>query len=153
MMKIRTTCHAETCENWLDPINNRVYFACQIRATYQLLPYSVDFKAHMELWNPLSKTIIIKYSFISTKGPVKSEMIVKVESNLNVGPVNIFLNFWYRYYHSYCCYCCCHSTISYMVLTNDAQKFTHKAEIWECLCQFRTWTGCVCLRQIITPVR
>ena len=37
---------------------------------YQVLPYSVDFKAPRELWNPLSKTVLSKYSFIWNKGPV-----------------------------------------------------------------------------------
>ena len=37
---------------------------------YQELPYSLDFKVHGELWNPLSKTVLSKCSFISTKGPV-----------------------------------------------------------------------------------
>ena len=31
---------------------------------YQVLPYSVDFKAPVELWNPLSNTVFSnKYSF------------------------------------------------------------------------------------------
>ena len=40
----------ETCENWLSLVNNCVYYAHQTHVIYQLLPYSVDFKAPWELW-------------------------------------------------------------------------------------------------------
>ena len=43
----------ETCENWLSPVNSCVYYACQTYEIYQVLSYSVDFKAPQELWNPL----------------------------------------------------------------------------------------------------
>ena len=42
----------------------------QIHEIYQVLPYSVDFKAPQELWNPLNKTLLSKYSFIWNKGPI-----------------------------------------------------------------------------------
>ena len=55
----------ETCENWCGLVNSDVYYAHQTRETYQVLPYSIDFKA-------------------------PGEMTVKLKSNLYVAPVNIF---------------------------------------------------------------
>ena len=60
----------ETCENGLGLVNIYVYHACQTHEIYQVLPYSLDFKAPQELWNPLSKTVFSKYNLISNKGPV-----------------------------------------------------------------------------------
>ena len=39
----------ETCENWLGLVNSCIYYICQICEIYQVLPYSVDFKAPEEL--------------------------------------------------------------------------------------------------------
>ena len=39
----------ETCENKLDLVNSCVYFAYQTTDIYQIMPYSVDFKALEEL--------------------------------------------------------------------------------------------------------
>ena len=36
---------SETCENWLGLVNSCIYFDCQTYEIYQVLPYSVDFKA------------------------------------------------------------------------------------------------------------
>ena len=47
---------SETCENWLGIVNSCIYYASQTREIYQVLPYSVNFRAPGELWNPLSKT-------------------------------------------------------------------------------------------------
>ena len=60
----------ETCENCLGLINSRGYYASQTRELYQLLLYSVAFKAPGELWNPIGKAVLSKYSFISNKGSV-----------------------------------------------------------------------------------
>ena len=60
----------EICENWLSLVNSCIYNACQTHEIYQVLPYSVDFKAPGALWNPLSKTVLSKFSFICNKGPV-----------------------------------------------------------------------------------
>ena len=60
----------EAFENWLDLVNSCVYYVHQIREIYQVLPYSVDFKAPVELWNPLSKTALSKCGFIWNKGHV-----------------------------------------------------------------------------------
>ena len=60
----------DTRKNWLGLVNSCRYYARQTRAVYQVLPYSVGFKALWELYNPLRKTILSKCSFISNKGPV-----------------------------------------------------------------------------------
>ena len=60
----------ETCESWLHLVNRCVYYAHQTREINQLLPYSVDFKAPGELWNPMCKAIHGKFCFIRNKGPV-----------------------------------------------------------------------------------
>ena len=54
----------ETCENWPSLVNSGIYFAHQTRDIYQVLPYSVDFKA------ALSQAILSKSSFIRNKGRV-----------------------------------------------------------------------------------
>ena len=51
----------EACQKWLGLVNSDIYYACQIHEIYQILPYSVDFKAPWELWNPLSKTVFCKF--------------------------------------------------------------------------------------------
>ena len=48
----------ETCENWLGLVNSCIYYAHQTHEIYQALPYSADFKAPEELWNPLSETVL-----------------------------------------------------------------------------------------------
>ena len=57
----------ETCESWLSLVNSCVYYALKTHEIYQVLPYSVDFKAPGELWNPLSKAVLSKCSFIWNK--------------------------------------------------------------------------------------
>ena len=44
---------SQTCGNWLDLVNSCVCFAHQIREIYQVLSYSVDFKAPTYLVRPL----------------------------------------------------------------------------------------------------
>ena len=41
-------CHST---KWLGPGNSCVYYACQTLEIYQILPYSVDFKASGKPWN------------------------------------------------------------------------------------------------------
>ena len=53
----------KTCDNSLSLENSCIYYARQTREIYQVLPYSVDFKAPQEFWNPLSKTVLGKFSF------------------------------------------------------------------------------------------
>ena len=45
-----------TRENWLCLLNSYVYYVHQTHEIYQVLPYSVDFKAPRELSNPLSQS-------------------------------------------------------------------------------------------------
>ena len=59
----------ESCENWLRLVNSVANYVFQTSKIYQVFPYTVDSKAPGELWNPLSKTVPSKYSFISNKGP------------------------------------------------------------------------------------
>ena len=62
----------------------------QTHETYQILPYSMDFKSPGEFWNPLNHTVLDKYSLFGIKDLLTSEMTMKPKSNLYVGPVNIF---------------------------------------------------------------
>ena len=49
----------KTCENWLGLVNSYIFYVNQTCEIYQVLPYSVDFKAPWELWNPLSRQYLI----------------------------------------------------------------------------------------------
>ena len=49
VMKLVQSAISKTCENWLFLVNNRVYYARQTRDIYQVLPYSLDFKAPIEI--------------------------------------------------------------------------------------------------------
>ena len=64
----------------------------QAREIYQKLPYSVDFNAPWELWNPLGKTVFNECSFIWYNGPVYTWSDRKAQKH--VGPVKNFPNFW-----------------------------------------------------------
>ena len=57
-----------TCESSRDVVNSYVYYVHQTREIYQVLRYSVEFKAPRRLWNPLSKSIL--GSFTLNDGPV-----------------------------------------------------------------------------------
>ena len=61
----------KTCESWLGLVNSCVYFARKIREIDQVPPYSVYFKAPVELWNPLGKIVSRKCRFISNERSVK----------------------------------------------------------------------------------
>ena len=67
--KISQFAMLETSENWFGLVNSCVCFARQARKIHQVLSYSVDFKAPGELWNPLSKTVHGKFSFIWNRRP------------------------------------------------------------------------------------
>ena len=62
----------DTWENLSGLVHSCIYHAHQTREIYQVLPYSVDFKAPDQLWNPTSKTVLSKSSFIWNKGPVNT---------------------------------------------------------------------------------
>ena len=71
MLKLTQFAMPETWKNGFGPINSCVYYARQTREiNYQVLPYSVDFKAPEELWNPLSKPVLSICSFVWNKGLV-----------------------------------------------------------------------------------
>ena len=57
----------ETCENWLGLVNSCVYYACQIYEFYQVVPYSVKYKALGERWSPPRKSVLGKCSLFGTK--------------------------------------------------------------------------------------
>ena len=71
-VKFRRICHGRDLWKLARSCKQLFYYARECREIYQLLPYSVDFKAPGELWNPQSKTVL------------------NLKSNLYVGPVNIF---------------------------------------------------------------
>ena len=87
VLKIGQFAIPETCENWLGLVNNLIYFAYRTHEVYLVLPYSVDFKATVELWNPPSKTVLSKCSFNLNKGPMN---IWNYRNDLYIGHVNIF---------------------------------------------------------------
>ena len=60
----------EICEHGLGLLNSFVYYAIKTNKMRLVLIYSVDFKTIWELWNPLSKTVLRKGSFIWNKEPV-----------------------------------------------------------------------------------
>ena len=60
---------ADICENWFSLVNSCIYHACNTDAIYLVLPYSMDFKAPRELWNPL-RHYQGDVIFILSKGPV-----------------------------------------------------------------------------------
>ena len=76
----------DTCENWLGLANSCIHYARHTFKIYYAPPDSVDFKALGKLWNPLSKTVLSKCSYIWNKGPVKLP-----QGSKYVGPVNRFL--------------------------------------------------------------
>ena len=80
------------------PVNSYINNARHTREIYQILPYSMDFKALRELWNPLGKTVFSKCSFSWNKRLVTSDITVAIESKVYVEPVNICPNFlhWFK---------------------------------------------------------
>ena len=86
---------SKTCQNWLGLVNNCIYYACHTYEIYQVLSYSVDFKAPGEIWNPLSKTVLSDCSLFGIKDLETSKMTVKLKSNFYFGLVNVFPNFWH----------------------------------------------------------
>ena len=70
---------AENCGDWLDLLKSYLYYAHQICVIYLVLAYSVDVKGHVELWNPLSKTVLNKCSFIWNRQDVNISNDRKVQ--------------------------------------------------------------------------
>ena len=76
---------SETWENWFGLVNSCDYYASPTRDIYQAMPYSV------ELWNPMSQTILNQYNFcflfsfcfvFLIKDPYTSETIEILKNNL-----------------------------------------------------------------------
>ena len=51
-------------------VKSCIFSTYQTHEIYQVRTYSMDFKAPGELWNPWSKTVVSKCTFIWNKGPV-----------------------------------------------------------------------------------
>ena len=79
----------ETCKNLISSS-----CAHQTHEISQTLPYSVDFKAPGELWNPLSKTILNKRSFIWDKGLINIPNDCKAQKYLVHGTYKHFWEMW-----------------------------------------------------------
>ena len=77
VLKIRSIWH--TRDLWkLARSCKHVRLLCPLDPRDQVLPYSVDFKAPGELWNPLSKTVLSKSDFVWIKGPVNTWKAKKI---------------------------------------------------------------------------
>ena len=63
MLKLGQFAMLKICENWLGLVNSCVYCAQQTHKIYQVLPYSVDFKAPGELCNPVRQYSVNLVSF------------------------------------------------------------------------------------------
>ena len=70
LLKLGQFAKPKTSETWLGHVNSCGYSARIIREIYQVLTYSVDFKAPRELWNLLSETVLSKCNFKWIKGHV-----------------------------------------------------------------------------------
>ena len=93
VLKIRTIFYNWDLRNYQGLVNSCVYYARETRESYQVLPYSIDLKAAVEIWNQLSKTVFSKCSFVWNKGIVNIWNDRKAKGILCVGPVNKFLFF------------------------------------------------------------
>ena len=108
----------KTWEYWHGLVKGCIYYAYQTHGIYQILPYSMDFKAPEELWNPLSKTVFGKCSFIWNKIHVNILNYHKLKSNLYVGPL-IFSLIFYTVQHGY-----------KFVSSCSCSTFNHCCAIW-----------------------
>ena len=81
VLKIGTFAMLETCENWLGLVNSCVYYTHQICEIYQVLPYSVDFKAPQQY--------SVNEVLFGIKGLQTPETTVQLKSILYVRPINI----------------------------------------------------------------
>ena len=106
LLKSREFAMHETCEYLPGRVNSCIYYARQASEIYQALPYAVNCKAPGEPWN-LLRQYLVNVVLFWTKDLWTSELTVKLKSNLYVGPVNIFSNFFTLMTHC----CCSHSII------------------------------------------
>ena len=89
MRKLGQFAIPESCTNWLGLVDS-----CVLMPT-RLVKFTRYSLISGKLWNPLSKRVLSKCSFVWNKGPVNIWKHRKLISNLYVGPVNIFSNFWH----------------------------------------------------------
>ena len=79
----------------------------QLRLSCQPDPWNVpgtallsEFESSPGVWNLLIKAVLSKCAFISNKWPLMIWEDHEVQSNVYVGPVNVFLpNFWHLYHY------------------------------------------------------
>ena len=57
----------EACEKWLDNVNRCVYYTHQTRWIYQVLLYSLDFKASWDIWNQWERQYLVKIDLFGIK--------------------------------------------------------------------------------------
>ena len=83
-----------TCENWLGLVKSCIYYAHQTCEIYQILPYSVDFKLPGSFEIHRVRQYLVNAVIFGIKDLQTSGMTIKLKSNLNIEPVNIFPNFF-----------------------------------------------------------
>ena len=91
----------ETCEDWLVLVNICIYYVWQTHAIYQILSYPVDFKATGIFEIHWVRQYLVNIVLFQIKTCKHLKWLSKLESKVNVRPVNIFANFW----HWYCVQC------------------------------------------------
>ena len=69
----------ETCKNWLCRVNSWVNYSNQLTIATSEIYQVVGVKAPGERWNPLTKTMISKCSFLWFKGPVNNRNVHKAQ--------------------------------------------------------------------------
>ena len=57
----------DNCENWLSLVNSCDNYARQTCEIYQVVSYSMDFKAPKELWNPQIRQHLSNVILFGTK--------------------------------------------------------------------------------------
>ena len=81
----------ETCENWLNFVHSCVYHNRQTRDIYQVLPYSVVFKAPRSFEIHWVRQYLVNAVLFGIQDLQTYKMTVNLKSNFYVGAVNIFL--------------------------------------------------------------
>ena len=105
-------------------VNICIYYAHQMCEIYRVLPYSVDFKAPMELWNPWSKTVLGKCSYVvMLKATFMSDLL-------------IFFLIFNTVRISFLCFCH-HDTVS--ILNNQCIGYSVLTVCIIFLCYERPW--------------
>ena len=82
----------QTSENWTGLVKDCVFYARQTHDIYQVLPYSVDFRAPGSLEIHLVRKYLANVVLFGIKDMWTFEMTLKFNSNLYVGLVTICPN-------------------------------------------------------------